>query len=191
MPVIRFSVLARVLHWLMAIMILGMLFIGVFMAATVGPAYNTLLSLHRPMGILILALALVRLGNRLLVPPPPLPDSLPALQRAAALGSHILLYALMIAMPLVGWGMLSAGGYPVVFCKGVHLPPILPHDPALFALLRHVHTWLGLTLFAVIVIHLGAALLHALILRDGVFPAMASARAGRRDPEPVQGDNRH
>ncbi|MFT8675681.1 MAG: cytochrome b [Acetobacter sp.] len=180
-PVIRFSVVARVLHWSMAVMIVGMLFVGVFMAATVGPAYNLLLSLHRPMGILVLVLAFVRLGYRLRVAPPPLPDSLPVFQRVAALASHWLLYALMIAMPLVGWGMLSAGAYPVVFCKGFHLPPILPHDPALFAFLRHVHTWLGLTLFAVIVIHLGAALLHALILRDGVFPAMASWRAGRRN----------
>lgn len=181
--VVRFSVFARILHWLMAVMILGMLFVGVFMAATEGPAYNMLLSLHRPTGILILVLALIRLGNRLLVPPPPLPDSLPAMQRMAAIGSHVLLYGLMIAMPLVGWGMLSAGAYPVVFWDSIHLPPILPHNPALFALLRHLHTWLGLTLFGVIVIHLGAALLHALILRDGVFPAMASWKAGRRDKD--------
>ncbi|AHI25018.1 cytochrome B [Komagataeibacter xylinus] len=179
--VIRFSALARILHWLMAAMILAMLFIGVFMAATEGAAYDTLLSLHRPTGIAILALAVVRLGNRFLVAPPPLPDTLPAIQRMAAKASHILLYALMVAMPLIGWAMLSAGAYPVVFRGSLHLPPILPHSPALFALLRHMHTWLGLTLFGVIVVHLGAALLHALVLRDGVFRAMASLRPGRGD----------
>jgi cytochrome b561 len=180
-PVVRFSALARVLHWLMALMILGMLFVGVFMATGAGPDYVTLVTLHRPMGIAILLLAVIRLGNRLIVPPPPLPAGMPAIQRVAALGSHILLYALMIAMPLVGWGMLSAGAYPVVLWGPWRLPPILPHDPALFALLRHLHTWLAFTLFGVIVVHLGAALLHGLILRDGVFPAMASWRRGRRD----------
>ncbi|NHN90066.1 cytochrome b [Acetobacter conturbans] len=181
--IVRFSVFARMLHWLMAAMILTMLFIGVFMAATEGTAYNTLLAFHRPTGLIILALAIIRLGNRFFVPPPPLPASLPRIQRMAALGSHILLYGLMIAMPLVGWGMLSAGAYPIVFWGSIHLPPILPHNPALFALLRHAHTWFGLTFFAVIVIHLGAALLHALILRDGVFPAMASWRTGQRDED--------
>ncbi|MBB2154980.1 cytochrome b [Gluconacetobacter diazotrophicus] len=183
--VIRFSVLARVLHWLMAVMILGMLFVGAFMAASVGPSYAALVALHRPMGIAILLLAAIRLGNRLIVPPPPLPDGMPAIQRIAALGSHILLYALMIAMPLVGWGMLSAGAYPVVLWGPVRLPPILPHDPALFALLRHMHTWLAFTLFGVIVVHVGAALLHGLILRDGVLPAMASWRRGRTGREDV------
>ncbi|MBM9401487.1 cytochrome b [Gluconacetobacter azotocaptans] len=180
-PVVRFSALARVLHWLMAAMILGMLFVGVFMAATEGPAYATLVALHRPMGIAILLLAGVRLANRLLVPPPPLPAGMPLVQKIAAIGSHIILYALMFAMPLVGWGMLSAGAYPVVLWGPVRLPPILPHDPVLFAALRHLHSWLAFTLFGVIVVHLGAALLHGLILRDGVFPAMASWRRGRRD----------
>lgn len=179
--VVRFSALARVLHWLMAPLILGMLLVGVFMAATEGPAYATLVALHRPMGIGILLLAAIRLANRLIVRPPPLPAAMPAIQRVAALGSHIALYALMIAMPLVGWGMLSAGAYPVVLWGEVRLPPILPHDPTLFALLRQLHSWLAFALFGVVVVHVGAALLHGLILRDGVFPAMASLRRGRRE----------
>ncbi|NHO32649.1 cytochrome b [Acetobacter fallax] len=178
---IRFSGLARILHWLMAVMILTMLFVGVFMATTTGPAYYTLLSLHRPLGIAILLLALVRLTNRLLVPPPSLPDTMPPLQKAAALGSHVLLYALMIAMPLIGWGMLSAGNYPVIMWGGFHLPPILPHNPVLFATLRHLHTWLAILLFATILLHLAAALLHALILRDSVWPSMVSFRRTERD----------
>lgn len=109
-PALSFSPVARVLHWLMAVMILSMLFIGVFMASSLGPSYHRLVSLHRPLGIAILVLALLRLTYRLRHAPPPLPSDLPAVLKLAAKGSHILLYALMIALPLVGWGMLSAGG---------------------------------------------------------------------------------
>lgn len=72
-----FSLPSRILHWLMAVMILTMLFIGVFMASTVGPNYDRLVTLHRPLGIAILVLALVRLANRLRSPPPALPEGLP------------------------------------------------------------------------------------------------------------------
>ncbi|GAN52749.1 cytochrome b [Tanticharoenia sakaeratensis] len=176
----RFSGIARLLHWFMAAMILCMLFLGVFMAGTVGPAYATSVAIHRPVGIAILALALIRLVNRLIVPQPALPASLPRAQALAAKASHVLLYTLMIAMPLIGWGMLSAGAYPVVMWGGVHLPPILPHDTALFAGLRRAHTVLACTLFATILVHIAAALLHGLILRDGVFPAMASLGSRHR-----------
>lgn len=171
-----FPISARVLHWLMAVMILAMLFIGVFMAATVGPVYHTLVDLHRPLGIAILLLALVRLANRFLFRAPPLPDTLPPALKFAARASHVVLYALMIAQPLVGWGMLSAGAYPVTMWGGASLPPILPHDTALFATLRHLHSWLAFSLFAVVLAHLGAALLHGLVLRDDVFPSMTFRR---------------
>ncbi|GBQ22782.1 cytochrome B561 [Gluconacetobacter sacchari DSM 12717] len=177
-PVERFPLFARILHWLMAAMILTMLFVGIAMVATVEPAYHRLVDLHRPLGICILLLAVVRLVNRWLIRVPPLPDTLPPALRVAARLSHVVLYALMIGLPLVGWGMLSAGAYPVAMWPGFALPPILPHDPALFAMLRHLHTWLALALFGVVLIHLAAALLHGLLLRDGVLPSMTGGRTG-------------
>lgn len=98
-----FSLPSRILHWLMAVMILIMLFIGVFMASTAGPNYHRLVTLHRPLGIAILVLALVRLANRLRSPPPALPEEFPPIMKFGAKASHVLLYALMIAMPFVGW----------------------------------------------------------------------------------------
>ena len=168
----HFNLTARVLHWLMAALILAMLFIGVTMVASLHwrPA---LIDLHRPLGIAILLLAVVRLINRLRHRPPPLPADLPGWQVAAAHASHWLLYGLMFAMPLVGWAMLSAGGYPVQMWKGVALPHILPHSPALYAALRSAHSLLAYVLFATVVIHLCAALFHAWVRRDGVFSAMA------------------
>ncbi len=170
-----FPIFSRILHWTMALLILVMLFIGIRMVSSLSD-YHRLVSIHKPIGAAILVLVAIRLINRLLDPPPPLPVNFPPLLRFAADASHWLLYALMFAVPLVGWGMLSAAGYPIVLWGSLHLPAILPHSDTLFAILRPLHTALALLLFATFLAHLGAALTHALIFRDGVFQSMASWR---------------
>lgn len=188
---LHFNLLARVLHWLMAVMIVSMLFIGVGMVASI-TARPVLVDLHRPLGIAILLLVVVRLFNRLRHPPPPLPADLPRWQVVAAKASHLLLYALMFAMPLIGWSMLSAAGAPVVMFAGLQLPPIAAHDAGLYALLRGAHTWLAYLLFVTVLVHLGAALMHAWVRRDHVFSSMARGsgaepREAPVDPEPGEG----
>lgn len=136
----HFSPLARLLHWTMAPLIVAMLFIGVGMVATVSRAHDALVALHRPLGIALLLLVVVRLALRIMRGSPPLPPGMPKVQRIAAHASHLVLYGLMLAMPLIGWAMLSAAGYPVTLFGPLHLPPIAPHDVALFALLRALHT---------------------------------------------------
>ena len=173
----HFSPLARLLHWTMAVLILAMLFIGVAMVATVSHAHATLIALHRPLGVALLVLALIRVAVRLKNGSPALPDDMPALQRFAARASHLVLYGLFIAMPLIGWAMLSAGGYPVMLFGAWHLPAIVPQNVDLFALLRAMHTWLAFALFATVLAYITAALFHGLIRRDGVFSSMA--RGGR------------
>jgi cytochrome b561 len=167
-----FSFLQRMLHWLMAIMVLAMLFIGVTMVSTLKPRFLTLLAIHKPLGLAILVLALLRLGVRLKRGVPPLPEDLPPIQVGAAKLSHITLYALLIAMPLIGAGMLSAGGYPIVLFGSIHLPAILPQDDRLYALLRTTHTLFAYAFFATVLLHIAAALFHALIRRDDVFRTM-------------------
>ena len=171
-PVQPFSLLSRALHWLMALLILSMLFIGIGMVSTVSPKYDELLSVHRSIGIVILVLAALRLVNRLLTRQPPLPSDLPTWQQTLARASHYVLYVLMFALPLVGWAMLSAGGYPVLIFGHVPLPAMLPHDTALYAVLRTCHTTLAVLLFCVFLAHLGAALFHALVRRDDVLKSM-------------------
>ncbi|HVI91105.1 MAG TPA: cytochrome b/b6 domain-containing protein [Dongiaceae bacterium] len=168
-----FTAFSRLLHWLMAILVLAMLFIGIGMVASLTD-YHWLVSIHKPIGALILVLVVVRLINRLLHPAPALPAGMPGWQRFAAHASHVVLYGLMFALPLVGWGMLSAAHTPVVLYGSLHLPPILPADAALYATLRMAHTVLALLLFLTFLAHLGAALMHALIFRDGVFESMTS-----------------
>ena len=167
----RFRAFSRLLHWLMAVLILAMLFIGVAMVSSLSD-YDRLVSIHKPIGILILVLAALRLVNRLIFPPPPLPSGMPVPLRVAAEASHWLLYALMFAQPLVGWAMLSAAGYPIALIGAFHLPPIVPHDMALYAFLRPLHSVLAFALFATFLLHFAAALTHALIFRDGVFKSM-------------------
>jgi cytochrome b561 len=169
----RFTPPQRLLHWLMAVCILAMLFIGVGMVSTIMPKYLTLVSIHKPLGIAILVLALIRLAVRLRCGAPSLPADLPVPMKLAAQMSHYALYVLMIGMPLIGWGMLSTAAYPVVLFPGVHLPSILPQSDRLHALLWAAHFYLAFVLFALILMHAAAALFHALVRRDGVFETMA------------------
>jgi cytochrome b561 len=163
----------RVLHWLMAACILAMLFIGVGMVSTVTEKYLTLVSIHKPLGTLILVLALIRGALRIRFGAPSLPADLPEPMKLAAQLSHYAFYALMIAMPLIGWAMLSAEAYPVVLIDGIRLPAILPLNPELHTRLWNAHRALAFAFFALILLHVAAALFHAWIRRDGVFEAMA------------------
>jgi cytochrome b561 len=181
----RFTPLQRLLHWLMAVCILAMLFIGVGMVSTIKPKYLTLVSIHKPLGIAILVLALIRLAVRLRSGAPSLPDDLPAPMKLAAHLSHYALYALMIGMPLLGWGMLSAAAYPIMLFGGTHLPAILAQSDGLHTLLWDAHFYLAFVFFALILLHIAAALFHALVRRDGVFEAMAPTPT-RREVAPAE-----
>jgi cytochrome b561 len=173
----HFTAVQRLLHWVMAVCILAMLFIGVGMVSTIEPKYLTLVSIHKPLGIAILVLALIRLVVRLRYGTPPLPADLPEPMKLAAHLSHYALYVLMIGMPLLGWGMLSPAAYPVVLFGGVHLPMILPQSDRLHTLLWDAHFYLAFVFFVLVLLHVAAALFHALVRRDGVFEAMASVSA--------------
>jgi cytochrome b561 len=175
----QYSWTSRILHWLMAVLILSMLFIGVAMVASVD-SYRCLVAIHRPLGIAVLLLAVVRLVNRQLTKLPPFPPTVLPLERRVVTASERLLYGLMFALPLVGWGMLSAARYPVVLFGSVRLPPILPHSLALYTFLRSTHTVLAYLFFAVFVAHLSGVLLHTIVLRDGILLRMVPWRAAPR-----------
>ena len=161
-------------------MILTMLFIGVAMVASLAD-YHLLISIHRPLGIAILILVIIRYLNRKLNLPPEFMATMPSEERMVAHASEMLMYAMMFAMPLIGWGMLSAARYPIVLYGPIHLPPILPHSPMLYAVLRKMHTIVAYLFFATFIAHFGAVLFHTLILRDGLIDRMVPWRV--RGPE--------
>jgi len=167
----QFALFSRILHWIMAAMILTMLFIGVTMVVSLAH-YPVLLAIHRPLGIAILVLVVIRFVNRQLTSLPPFPASMSRGERLVATNSERLMYGLMFALPLVGWGMLSAANYPIVLYGSLHLPFILPVDAMLYAVLRKAHTILAYLFFFTILAHFGAIMFHTLIVRDGILKRM-------------------
>jgi cytochrome b561 len=168
----QFAAISRLLHWTMAVMVLTMLGVGVAMVASLAD-YHVLVSIHRPLGISILMLVVVRFVNRCLNHPPQFPATMSRAERLAATASEYTMYGLMFVLPLVGSGMLSAARYPIVLFGPMHLPFILPHDPMLYAMLRKAHTVLAYLFFLTILAHVGAILFHTLIVRDGMLKRMA------------------
>jgi cytochrome b561 len=175
----QFSWSMRLLHWLTAVMVLTMLGIGVAMVASLGD-YHLLVSIHRPLGIAILIVVVIRFVNRQFSTLPPFPPTMSSQERLIAHYSEILLYSLLFLLPLVGWGMLSAARYPIVMFGAVHLFPILPHSVMSYAFLRKTHTVLAYLLFFAFIAHFGAVLFHTFVERDHLFSRMAPWRARAR-----------
>ena len=181
----QFPAFSRLLHWMMAAMVLTMLCIGVAMVASLG-SYHVLVSIHRPLGIAILILVVVRFVNRLVNPPPPFPATMSRAERLVATASEFTMYGLMFVLPLVGWGMLSAARYPIVLYGSLHLPFILPHNAMLYAVLREAHTILAYLFFLTFIAHFGAILFHTLIVRDGILKRMVPWNTRLREATPSE-----
>jgi cytochrome b561 len=173
----RYSGVAIALHWTSAVLVFCGFALGLYMAGlTFSPAKLRYLSWHKWIGITIFLVAGARIAWRIANPPPPLPASVPGWQRQAAHVSHLLLYALMLAIPLSGWLYSSASGVSVVYLGLVPLPDLVAKDKATASTLLAVHQTLNYVLAAMVVLHVGAALRHGLVGRDGVLERMLPRR---------------
>jgi cytochrome b561 len=132
-------------------------------------------STHASLGLLVLALVLVRAGVRWRHAAPPNVPAPPAWQRLASRCAHALLYALMLGMPLAGWLLLSLRGDPILFF-GLPLPPLAAEDEALARLLREWHGDIGRAGYVLIGLHAAAALLHHYRGRDNTLRRMLPRR---------------
>ncbi|TAM71792.1 cytochrome b/b6 domain-containing protein [Mycobacterium sp.] len=179
----RFTLPSRVLHWLMAPMVIGQLLIGVTMIAALS-YYPLLLAIHRPLGLLILLFALLRLANRLTHRPPPFSATMGKTERRIATWSEYLLYALLLVQPLTGWAMLSAARFPITLLGPLALPGIAPRNIDVFAVLRECHGVFAFLLFLAFTAHMTAVLFHTLVLRDRLLDRMALWRAQPASPQP-------
>jgi cytochrome b561 len=168
-----YTVTARALHWVTALVIALMIPLGVIISNDWGGRLQDLFyGLHESLGALLIPLILVRLGHRLMKPPLPLPQDIPALQQFAAHATHLALYALLVAQPLVGWVAISASGETVTVLGLFALPPIAAENRALSEQLFLLHGMIGLSISGLIVAHIGAALYHHVIRRDLVLTRM-------------------
>lgn len=164
---------ARTLHWLTAIIVIGMILAGIYMAnADPGPMKDLVYNLHRSFGILLLPIMLLRLTYRVLSPPPELPPDIPPLQQFAAHATHWALYTLLIIQPIVGWIATSAYRAPISVFWLLELPPIWAEDRPFSETMFFVHRMLGLTIAALVLAHIGAALYHHFVRKDAVLMRM-------------------
>ena len=164
---------AKVLHWLMAILLFGLLALGFYMHdLPLSPDKLKLYSWHKWAGVTAFLLLAVRLLWRLTHRPPALPESMPKLMQFAAHAGHLLLYGLMIAIPLSGWLMSSAKGFQTVYFGLLPIPDLLDKNKELGDLLALVHKSLNLLFVAVLAGHIGAALKHHFIDKDDILTRM-------------------
>jgi cytochrome b561 len=172
----RYTTTAIVLHWLLALLILGTLAMGLYMTSlSFSPTRLKLYNWHKWAGMTILVLSAARLLWRLTNRPPE-PASMPGWQLQAASTAHGVLYALFFAVPLAGWAYSSASGFPIVMFGVLPLPDWVPVDPDLADRLQPVHQWLAYALGAVVTLHVAAALKHQFIDRDGLMRRMVPGR---------------
>ena len=164
---------ARWLHWSVALLVLLVIPAGLVMVRLPsGAAQNQLFDFHRSVGIAILALAIVRVGVRVLYRPPGRPANMPTWMWAAAEAVHYALYALIFVMPILGWLASSSFGAPVYFFGLFELPALVGKDEALSKLTGTAHVWLGFLMAGLVLLHMGAGLYHGIIRRDGVLSRM-------------------
>ena len=169
----RYSNTAITLHWAVALLIFAAFPLGVYMHdLPLSPARLRLYSYHKWIGVTVFLLAVLRLAWRTTHRPPPLPADMPAWERLAAQATHFLLYALIFIVPLSGWLMSSAKGFQTVWFGVLPLPDLVARDKVLGDLLAKVHEALNFTLLGLVLAHVGAALKHHFIERDGILARM-------------------
>jgi len=170
---------ARALHWLTALLVLATIPAGVIMLQEGLPrsVQNTLFTFHKNIGPLILLLVLVRIGFRLANPPPPLPASVPVLQARIAGAVHLLLYLFLIVMAVSGYVRVVAGGFPLEVWDAIGVPRLLEKSETLAAQAKQIHATARYALVPLILAHVGGALYHAVILKDGVLRRMWPGRS--------------
>jgi cytochrome b561 len=175
----RYNTVAMALHWLIAALILTNIGLAWYFHALHGLAKVGPTQIHKSIGITVLALSLLRLAWRFISPPPPMPASVTGWGRAAAVTVHVLLYVIMIGMPLSGWALASASRlitvYPITWFGLFQVPAIAPLTALSPDRMHRAHILfetahgLGAKLaYALIVLHVGAALQHQFLRRDEV-----------------------
>jgi cytochrome b561 len=168
-----YTVTARVLHWVTALVIVLMIPLGVIIGNDLGGSLqNSLYSLHESLGALLIPLVLARIGHRLMHPPLRLPQDIPPLQRVAAEVTHVGLYVLLVVQPLVGWIATSASGAPVNVLGLFALPPIAPENRVFSEQLFVLHGLIGFAIAGLVAAHISAALYHHVVRKDRVLMRM-------------------
>ena len=169
----RYTRTAITLHWAIALLIFATFPLGVYMhELPLSPNKLRLYSYHKWIGVTVFLLAVLRVAWRSTHRPPPLPATMPRWETLAASAVHHLLYVLILAVPLSGWLMSSAQGGQTVWFGVLPLPDLVGKNKELGDLLKEVHEGLNFALLGLVLAHIGAALKHHFIERDGILARM-------------------
>jgi cytochrome b561 len=169
----RWGHVSQFLHWLIVALIIVQVTLGnIASDLPVGVKKLAMFARHKSVGITILGLAVLRLLWRWLNPTPALPTTLKPYERTLAGLTHFGLYLLLFAMPLTGWMMTSARGFPVSWFGFWQLPDFVPKNDTLYNVMKETHDTLALLLYAIVFVHVAAALKHHFLLKDNVLRRM-------------------
>lgn len=164
---------SRIIHWLSAVLILGLLLIGFWM---VGMEYSPfkleIYGLHKSFGLTILFLAFLRMTWRIIYKPPAALNTHKQWEKALSKTIHIVLYISLFAMPVSGWVMSSAGDYPTSFFGLFDMPKITPKNADLFELGKEIHEILAFIVIGCVGLHILGALKHHMIDKDATLTRM-------------------
>ncbi len=168
---------AKAFHWLTVLVMTGSFALAfVMVELPLGTLKVSLYNWHKTLGLIVLALAVLRLVWRLRHPAPPLPADMPAWERLAAQVTHVALYLFLFAQPLVGLVMSWASGFPTVLFGSFNLPNPIGANQGLFDALVVVHELSAWIILALIAVHAGAALRHHFVKKDQVLRRMLPGR---------------
>ncbi len=169
----EFGLVAKFFHWLMALAIIGMLILGLYMVGLgTTPNKFKLYGIHKSVGATILAFAVLRLLWRAMNLIPKMPEHMPKWEKIGADLSHYALYVCMLFMPLSGWLMSSAAGFPVSVFGWFKLPDLIQPNADMRKLFGTAHFYIAYTLIGLICLHVLAALKHHFIDKDNILKRM-------------------
>ena len=161
---------AKTFHWLIAVIIFGLLIVGLVMTGMPNSLDKfRIFGLHKSFGITVLVLVSLRLLWKMKNVAPALPDSLSRIEKNLAHLGHAALYLLMFAMPLSGWAMSSASGFPVSVFGWFVLPDIVHPNPELRADFIYLHDTMAWVLIDMVTLHVLAALMHHFYHKNNIL----------------------
>jgi cytochrome b561 len=175
----QYTSVAKWFHWVTLPLIAIALPVGFvidYIAREPIATKHLFISVHMSAGLTILFVTIARLGWRIAHPPPPLPEHVPPPLRLAANTVHWLLYAALIVQPVLGFALANAMGYGMeeefAYLGFINIPAVIGEDEALMETLQQMHRWVGYAIAALLVAHIGGAVYHHAIRRDGVLMRM-------------------
>lgn len=169
----RYGLVTKLLHWVIALCVLGMLLVGSLLGTLAGPTQDAVYAWHISLGMTLLALMIVFMLWSTRNIKPSYPADMPLAQLTFAKAVRYLLYISVTTMCLCGWIFTTAKGHPPILWGWFSLPaPFVPLSKNLGHMIKQCHTYLAWTIFSLVILHVIGALYHHVVRKDDVLKRM-------------------